>query len=117
MSIYETKKIFSENLCRLLSQSGKTQLDLAMQLGVAPSSVSSWCNGEKMPRMDKVERMAQYFNVPTSSLIENCMVPKHNNLIRITGRDGSFRELRLTDEQMKALNAFIDLLPEVPDDL
>ena len=48
MSTYETKQIFSENLCRLLSQSGKSQLDLALQLGVAPSSVSSWCNGEKM---------------------------------------------------------------------
>lgn len=39
------------------------------------------------------------------------------NLIRIAGRDGSFRERFLTDDQMKALNAFIDLLPEVPDDL
>lgn len=117
MSIYETKKIFSENLCKLLSKSGKTQLDLSIQLGVAPSSVSSWCSGEKMPRMDKVERMAQYFNVPTSSLIENTDSTGQNNLIKIVGRDGSFRERFLTDDQMKALNAFIDLLPEVPDDL
>lgn len=117
MSTYETKQIFSENLCKLLSQSGKTQLDLALQLGVAPSSVSSWCNGEKMPRMDKVERMAQYFNVPVSSLIEPNNASEGRNIIKIAGRDGSFRELRLTDDQMKALNAFIDLLPEVPDDI
>ena len=117
MSTYETKQIFSENLCRLLSQSGKSQLDLALQLGVAPSSVSSWCNGEKMPRMDKVERMAQYFNVPVASLIEPITTSEGRNIIKIAGRDGSFRERSLTDDQMKALNAFIDLLPEVPDDL
>lgn len=67
---YETKQIFSQNLVRLLDQKGLSQLDLANQMGVAPSTVSSWCNAEKMPRMDKVEWMAQFFGVPTSQLIE-----------------------------------------------
>lgn len=70
MASYETKRIFSQNLTRLLDRSGITQLDLANQMGVAPSTVSSWCNAEKMPRMDKVEWMAQFFGVPTSQLIE-----------------------------------------------
>ena len=70
MSDYETKKIFSENLSRLLAEHGKTQLDLSNEMHVAASTVSSWCNGSKMPRMDKVEWMASYFGVQASQLIE-----------------------------------------------
>ena len=70
VSSYETKKIFSENLSRLLEEHGKTQLDLSNEMHVAASTVSSWCNGDKMPRMDKVEWMASYFGVQTSQLIE-----------------------------------------------
>ena len=79
MPSYETKKIFSENLTRLLSKSDKTQLDLARQMGVAPSTVSSWCTGDKMPRMDKVEWMAEFFDVPTSVLIEPYSPSKERN--------------------------------------
>ena len=71
MASYETKKVFAENLTRLLKASGKTQSDFAKDFGVAESTVSSWCNGDKMPRMDKIEWMAAYFNVPTTSLIES----------------------------------------------
>lgn len=70
MASYETKRIFAQNLNRLIDRAQITQLDLANQMGVAPSTVSSWCNAEKMPRMDKVEWMAQFFGVPTSQLIE-----------------------------------------------
>lgn len=117
MPSYETKRIFSENLTRLLSRSGITQLDLAINMGVAASTVSSWCNGDKMPRMDKVEWMAQYFGVPTSSLIESQNVSESHNVIKIAGRDGSYRERHLTDEQLAAFNAMLDALPEVPDEL
>lgn len=117
MSSYETKKIFSQNLTRLLERSGFTQLDLANKMNVAASTVSSWCSGEKMPRMDKVERMAQFFDVPTSYLIEANQPAAKQNLIKIAGRDGSFRERQLTDEQMAAFNAMLDALPEFSDDL
>lgn len=70
MASYETKKIFSDNLSRLLDQNNITQLELSKKMSVAASTVSSWCNGEKMPRMDKVEWMAEFFGVPVSNLIE-----------------------------------------------
>ena len=84
LSNYETKKIFSENLVHLLEESGKTQLDLAKQMQVAPSTVSSWCTADKMPRMDKVERMAEYFSVPTSALIEphNVITQRNEDTIK-----------------------------------
>lgn len=70
MASYETKRIFAQNLNRLLNINDITQLELANKMGVAASTVSSWCNGEKMPRMDKVEWMADFFSVPVTHLIE-----------------------------------------------
>lgn len=37
------------------------------------------------------------------------------HVLRVAGRDGSFKELHLTDEQMKELQAQLDQLPDAPD--
>ncbi len=71
MSDYETKKIFSKNLSRLLSAHNITQAELANILNVSPASISGWCTGDKMPRMNKIEKIAQYFEVQKSDLIED----------------------------------------------
>lgn len=71
MASYETKIIFSNNLSRLIdSTEDMTQDKLAKLMNVSPASVSGWCNGTKMPRMDKVEWIADYFKVSKSDLLE-----------------------------------------------
>ena len=64
------KHIFAENLRRLMEQQGSRQADLARLLGVSRSTLSAYCSGEQMPRMDKLEALAQHFSVPVSRLIE-----------------------------------------------
>lgn len=70
MASYETKEIFAKKLSTLLATTNETQASLAAQMNVAPSSVSGWCSGEKMPRMDKIEWIAKHFDVPRSFLLE-----------------------------------------------
>lgn len=41
----------------------------------------------------------------------------NQNIIRIAGRDGSYRERTVTDEQLALFAAMFDQLPDVPDDL
>ena len=64
------KKIFSKNLNSYMEINGKTQSDLVNDLGFNKSAVSTWCNGTRLPRMDKVEALAQYFHINRSDLIE-----------------------------------------------
>lgn len=64
------QKIFSKNLNYYMEQNGKTQADLINDLGFNKSAVSTWCNGTRLPRMDKVETLARYFNINRSDLIE-----------------------------------------------
>lgn len=63
------KQIFAANLLRLMRASGEKQVDVARLLGVTKSSVSAYCSGEQMPRMDKLEQLAQHYGVPRAALI------------------------------------------------
>lgn len=69
----DIKKTFGRNLTKLLEEYKETQADLAEKMHVAPSSVSGWCTGAKMPRMDKVEWIAAHFNVSKSELLEDSL--------------------------------------------
>lgn len=56
----------------------KTQIDIINDLGFNKSSVSTWCNGTRLPRMDKVDALARYFGIKRSDLIED-KTPNQNN--------------------------------------
>lgn len=64
------KKIFSKNLNKYMQLNNKEQIDLVNDLGFNKSAVSTWCNATRLPRMDKVDALAKYFNINRSDLIE-----------------------------------------------
>ena len=117
MPTYETKIIFGQNLTDLLDRNGINQNELAAKMSVAPSTVSSWCSGEKMPRMDKVEWMANFFGVSKSQLIEVRHPRTGFNVVKIAGRDGSYQEKALSDDDLAALKVLLDRLPDASGDL
>jgi len=64
------KEVFQQNLKRLLDKKQATQKDLAKYMMVSPVTVNDWIRGRKLPRMDKVDRLCEYFGVPRSALME-----------------------------------------------
>ncbi len=64
-------KIFSKNLRKYMEKFDKTQTDLINDLGFTRSAVSTWVNGTRLPRADKVEMLAQYFHIKRSDLTED----------------------------------------------
>ncbi|AXB82294.1 LexA family protein [Megasphaera hexanoica] len=64
------KRIFAKNLNAQLVKHNKTQSDLVNDLDLNKSTVSTWINGTKMPRMNKVEQLALYFGIEKSDLLE-----------------------------------------------
>ena len=70
MSEEEIRKIFSRNLTNLLEDRNKSQKDLVDFIGVSSSTVSNWCTGQKLPRMDKVQQIANWLGVNNSELLE-----------------------------------------------
>ncbi len=67
----DNKNIFSENLKKYMDLNNKTRIDVAEALGISYFTVTSWVNGTKYPRMDKVEMLANYFGILKSDLIED----------------------------------------------
>lgn len=112
MSDEEQKKIFSENLLKFLSETGKTQKEVADAIQVSPQTFNTWCQGIALPRMGKVQLLADYFHINKSDLLDRKLIPLdyiiYNNDTRIfietfkslndTGRE---RALRYMEEISK----------------
>ena len=64
-----SRKIFRDNIFFLLSKSGEQQMDIANAVGVANSTVSAWLTGEKLPRIEKMEALAEHFGVSVVDLL------------------------------------------------
>ncbi len=70
------KEIFSRNLKRYIDKSGRTQKEIAEEIGVGQSTFTDWVKGRIYPRMDKVEKLANYFGISKSDLVEDVNVGK-----------------------------------------
>ena len=70
MSEQEQKRIFSKNLSRLLEEYGKSQKEVADAISVSPQTFNTWIKEVALPRMGKVQALADYFHVPKSALLE-----------------------------------------------
>ena len=64
------REIFPRRLTYYMAQNGKTRSDLVRDLGFKYSTVRDWEKSITVPRMDKVEMLANYFNCSTSDLLE-----------------------------------------------
>jgi repressor LexA len=71
MNDIEQKNIFSKNLNRYLSINNKTQREVADAINVSPQTFNTWCQGIALPRMGKVQRLADYFGIGKSDLIDD----------------------------------------------
>lgn len=70
MSNLENKKIFSYNFKYFLELNNKDKIDISKDLDIPYTTVVSWYNGTFYPRIDKIELLANYFNIEKSKLIE-----------------------------------------------
>ena len=66
----DNKNIFAENLNRYMEINGKSRRDVSEAIGVSYYTLTDWVKGKKYPRMDKVEKLAEYFGIMKSDLIE-----------------------------------------------
>lgn len=70
MADEEQKKIFSNNLNKYISLSGKQQKEVAEAVGTNPSTFNMWCKGNSMPGTGKIRALADYFRIGMSDLTD-----------------------------------------------
>lgn len=64
------RKIMGKNIKRLLEEKGITRQELSEKLNISYSTLSDWINGNTYPRIDSIERLANFFEVSKSDLVE-----------------------------------------------
>jgi len=74
------KKVLSNNIKRFMKQRGVERSKMAADLNVKYTTLTDWINGNVYPRIGSIEKIANYFNVEKSDLIES----KPDNVIPIT---------------------------------
>lgn len=108
MSEDKQKNIFSKNLNYYISKCGKSQLEIAQKIGVSPQTFNTWCRGIAIPRMGKVQALADYFRINKSDLIEEKSVERHEDIdldIRRIERARKNMDQKNRDKMMKILEA------------
>lgn len=71
MSSIGNKIVFSKNLRTIMEQKGKDRKQVCADLGFKYTTFTDWYNGNKYPRIDKIEMLADYFGILKSDLIED----------------------------------------------
>lgn len=70
MSDLGNEKIFAKNLKYYMEINNKTRYDVCRDLKLPYTTFAEWYNGKIYPRIDKIEMLANYFNIKKSDLIE-----------------------------------------------
>jgi repressor LexA len=107
--------MISKNLRKYIELSGKERKEIADALSVSYSTFTDWVNGNTYPRIDKIEMLANYFNITKADLIEE---PNPFRALGKTILDADdpelldiFRDIKdLTLEQREKLRPIIKLL-------
>lgn len=79
----EQRKIFSKNINKYIEQSGKLQKEIAKELGYSPTTFNTWCVGKIIPSAGKIQKIADYFNIGKSDLLDDKDFSNHTKGIRI----------------------------------
>lgn len=84
-----SKKIFSDNLKYFMTINNKNRHNLSRDLNISYTTICEWVNGNAMPRSEKLDLLANYFNTTASSLLEkrtiekNILSSKNEQLIKV----------------------------------
>lgn len=96
--------MFANQLGFLRRSQQLTQEQLADKLGVTKQSVSNWENGNIMPSVEMLEKIADYFNVSVDYLLgRNVFEQSSLSVIDVTG---------LTADEISHIKFLVDDLRE-----
>ena len=103
------REAFPIRLKYYMERSGKKRNDLVRDLKFKYTTIRDWEKGITIPRMDKVEILASYFNCSTSDLLEIAKQPAESELSE-RKREFIKRVSEMTDAQLDRLEQILDLI-------
>lgn len=62
----ETYKIFS----KLLKENKVSPYEVSRATGISQATLSGWKSGRSQPKIDKLQKIAKYFDIPVTDFFE-----------------------------------------------
>ena len=94
------RRVFANNLKYYIQEKGVTQKEVAEALGLSQGGLSDWMTLRRTPGMDRVQKLAEYFGVEISDLVEE---PSVKNKYYVS------KELKKIEEKIKSSPESIEL--------
>ncbi|WP_239748940.1 MULTISPECIES: helix-turn-helix transcriptional regulator [unclassified Mammaliicoccus] len=102
MSHKSVRQILSQNLKKLMDDNNVTQSKLSESLGLSQSTISNWLREEKYPRIQHIQQLADFFNVPKSYLTDENKEELDNLAAHL---DGDF-----TEEELAKIREYAEMV-------
>ena len=112
--------MFITKLKSLMKERKVTNKQLSLDIGIGINQVKYWEKNGNIPNGDVLKKIAEYFGVTVSDLIEEKKPTPKGELLEdviIYHRDGQTVKREFTKEQMDMLVKMIEALPEKPKDI
>lgn len=111
----EVRRIFVQNLNALMERRGVTQTDLCRALNVSPSTAHDWCAGRKIPRIDKIQKIADFLRVDMEYLYSRDDLSGLDDQDRLEALHQNPRLGMLFDRQRRMSDSDIDFMIQMAD--
>lgn len=66
----ENREVMAKNIRNNMEKMGVNATEVCRALDIKQNTFSDWINAKTYPRIDKIEKMAQYFGISKSELVE-----------------------------------------------
>lgn len=105
-----SKDVFARNLKMYMDMAGKNQKEMAEIIGVSAPTFNEWLKAKKYPRIDKIERLANYFGILKSDLIEDKQRQSTNNELSERKKLFIQKVEGMSDDQLERLERILALV-------
>lgn len=99
----DIKAIFSKNLSNQLYAHNKTQSDICKHMNVSSATASDWCNGKKLPRLDKIQSLCNWFGIEKSDLLEEKSSFKERDMAILEAQENISSAKKVLEDMSKHL--------------
>lgn len=109
-----TRDIFRKNLNRFIEQSGKSKKMISAEMNIPYTTLAEWANGNKFPRADGIEKLANYFKILKSDLLEEENKDKPAPISDDDIKFALFGEVadEIPDEKLQEVKNFVQFIKE-----
>lgn len=104
------REIFIKNLRYIMEKKGITQADICRELNIPSATISNWCTGQRYPRIDKMQQLADMLGVKYSTLTTESGLQDYDDQQRLEALHQDPRLGLLFDRTRKMSHADVETM-------